>query len=89
MPANFRCQLAAIFCAATRTKAAEFLVLNNATACLDNLIKDFRKELNVFYDALAGGVTRHVRSIDESSWGGVPRWKQRGSSVGYNEVKEA
>ena len=60
MPANFRCQLAAIFCAATRTKAAEFLDLNNATACLDNLIKDFRKELNVFYDALAG-------------WGHAPR----------------
>ena len=50
MPANFRCQLAAIFCAATRTKAAEFLVLNYATACLDNLIRDFRKELNVFCD---------------------------------------
>ncbi len=60
MSSNFRCQLAATFGAATRTKAAEFLVLNNATTSLDNPIQDFRKEVNVFYYARAG-------------WGHAPR----------------
>ena len=32
------------------------------------------------------GVTRHVRSIDESSWGGVPRWKHIAHCVRFRSA---